>query len=74
MNVSKSHVVWAKLIQGTVLHEFKVVSASLMFSRLRRSYAANPTPANLAGLTDEAFGFFTKFEGVLQEDIKTLFS
>jgi hypothetical protein len=73
MNIPKSHPQWENLIKGTTTHQFKVVSASLIVSRLGRGYKADPTPQKLSAAIDELVAFFEKFEHLFKEDLERLF-
>lgn len=62
---------WKDLLSGKIKHEFKLFAAGMCISRLGREVKADPS--KLFPAVDEAFAFFTKFEGVASEDIKAIF-
>jgi hypothetical protein len=73
MIAPKTHPSWSGLINGSIKHPFKVVSGSLLVSRLSREYRGNPTPQRLSSSIDEVAQFFTKYEGLFEADLRTLF-
>ncbi len=64
---------WLKLIKGEPKRDFKSVPLGLMLSRLGREYAGNGSPSVGQGCVDELHAFFTKYEGILGEDIAAIF-
>jgi len=64
---------WVRLINGKLSHNFKLVPAGLMLSRLRRQFSSAISPKNERECVDELYDFFQKYERILQEDIKAIF-
>jgi hypothetical protein len=64
---------WEKLATGEIDHEFKLLAAGLMMSRLRREIKGNATPATIRKCVDEEYAFFQKYESIMHDDIAALF-
>ena len=73
MDIPKTHPNWARLVVGSLSHEFKVVSASLMLSRIVREFKNDPTPAKKQASIDEFIAFCSKYEGLLKDDLAQVF-
>ena len=69
----KNDVRWEKLVKGELKHEFKIVPAGLMLSRLRRQQTSLADPKEAWQCVDELYGFFQRYERILQDDIKAIF-
>jgi len=74
MDIPRAHPNWTKLVEGKIDYQFKLVSASLMMSLLVRQYKHEPTPAKMSESIDELVGFCQKFEGLLKDDLKSIFN
>jgi hypothetical protein len=70
---SKNDIKWKLLVTGKIDHNFKSIPAGMMFSRHKREFSRNSSEENITLLVDEAYNFFSKFEKILQEDIKAIF-
>lgn len=70
---SATDPIWEKLIRGELNITVKEVPAQMMLSRCKRNLEKNPDPENIKKLKAEAHAFFTKFENILQDEIKQLF-
>jgi hypothetical protein len=69
-----NHQVWRKLIVGEkTLRSSNVGINMLIFNSTIRS-KRDPSPANVSQLVQHAHEYFTKFERVLQDEVKQLFS
>lgn len=69
----KSDPCWRDLMNGTIKHDFKLVSAGMCLSRNRRNYKLNPTEHNFEQAVEELHAFFTKYESLLNEDLPHIF-
>jgi hypothetical protein len=45
----------------------------MMFARLQRSLATDPSPENLQTCVEQAHAFFTKYEIVMKDELVRLF-
>jgi len=70
---SKTNTKWEKLITGETDYSFKVLAGGLMLSRLRREAKRNPDAVTTKKCVDEIYGFFTKYEAILTDDISSIF-
>jgi len=59
-----------KLLKGN--YRFSQLGFSMLITRLKGLYAANPTQAALQSSMDEINVFLGKFKGVMQADCATL--
>ena len=64
---------WKSLINGGIKHEFKVMAAGLMVSRLQRDINKNNSTENYQKCIDEAYNYFSKYEKLFESDIKSIF-
>jgi hypothetical protein len=69
----KSNKIWASLLNGEIKHDFKVVSASMLMSRLSRQLKRDNSQKKLKECIDEAYEFFKKYEVIFNEDINEIF-
>lgn len=65
---------WAALLKGDVNYRFSSAAASMLFFCLKSKIKADNTAATLQQCTDEAHVFFTKYERILQQDIRAIFN
>ena len=64
---------WNKLLYGEIKHEFRSMSAGLMFTRLRRQLENDSSTAAFLQCRQEAYAFFQKYEKILADDIAAIF-
>lgn len=64
---------WRKILTSVDSYQFKSATAGMMFARLRRSVAADPSHRNLTKCIEEARIFLTKYQIVMQDEIESLF-
>ena len=64
---------WKSLITGKINHNFKSIPAGLMISRLTRWAKQDNSQDEIKKYIQEAYSFFTKFEKILDDDIKSIF-
>ncbi len=64
---------WRKLVTGEIKHEFELFSAGLMMTRIGRSLSHDSSEPTVQKYVDETHAFFSKYEAVLQNDIKAVF-
>ncbi len=70
----KSHPAWKALVKGQRVHQFKALSAAMCVSRIVRFVqreGGSPAAVDLA--VEDLHAFFTKLEGMLEEDLKAIF-
>jgi hypothetical protein len=67
-----SHPTWAKLIRGEVQHKFKAAAAGMLFFNLQSLYKKDPTTLRVQ--VEEARKFFGRYEAILTEDVRVLFT
>lgn len=72
MEIPRSHPNWARLVDGTFAHDFKVIPASLMVSRLMRQYKSERTPQKLEESIAEMVDFFNKYQEILVDDLNII--
>lgn len=70
----KEHLNWKQLLYGRLNHEFACVPAGLMLSRIRRQLGHDGSEANYDRLFAEVYAFFTKYETILEKDVKAIFT
>lgn len=70
----KSNKIWVSLIKGEINHKFKVVSASMLMSRLSRQLKKDGSQKAINEGIDEAYEFFKKYENIFIEDINEIFN
>ncbi|MBF0236769.1 MAG: hypothetical protein HQM12_03625 [SAR324 cluster bacterium] len=69
----KSNPKWKQLVTGALPHQFKVVPAGMLISRLLRESQKDRSTANIERCVKEAHEFFIKYESLLGNDIKAIF-
>ena len=65
---------WRDLLSGKIQHQFQLTSAAMVVSRCQRQVTRDPSPQSIDKNVDEIHAFFTKFENLLNEDLKAIFS
>jgi hypothetical protein len=70
---AKIHPVWASLIQGRHECKFDNAAASMLLFRLQGEVKKDASPDALLRATDELHAFFTKYEPMLEPEIKAVF-
>jgi hypothetical protein len=65
---------WSKLVRNEIHHDFKSVPAGLMVSRLNRQLTSGFEHRALEQCVDELYGFFQKYERLLEEDLNAIFA
>lgn len=69
----KSNPIWEKLVKGDISHNFKSFPASMMLSRHKRLITRDNSQQTMLKLIDEVYEFFSKYESILEDDIKSIF-
>lgn len=69
----KNNPKWISLLKGEINHNFKIVSASMMLSRLNRQLKRDDSKESIKSCIDEAYDFFKKFQNLFEEDLKEIF-
>lgn len=65
---------WKVVLQrNNTHHRFVSATAGMMFARLQRSLASDPSPENLQTCIAQAHAFFTKYEIVMKDELYRLF-
>lgn len=64
---------WKVVLQRKSSHVFLSATAGMLFARLERSLAADPSPENLQTCILQAHTFFTKYEAVMKDELIRLF-
>jgi len=64
---------WKVVLQRKSTHHFVSPTAGMMFARLQRSLATDPSPENLQTCVEQAHAFFTKYEIVMKDELVRLF-
>ena len=72
MIASKDDPRWEKLLLGQLQHQFQMASAAMIVSRCQRQ--VHNEPQSLRKNIDELHAFFSKFENVVSDDLKAIFS
>lgn len=70
---SKNHPQWAPLIEGHLNCKFSHAAASMLLIRLQNDVKQGTSPNALLKATDELHTFFTKYEQLLESEIKVVF-
>ncbi len=65
--------IWERLIRGELNVTITQVSAQLMLNRCKRNLEKDPSQANIKMLKSDVHTFFTKFDTILQDEIKQIF-
>lgn len=68
----ESHPTWAKLIDGTIQHEFSYAAAGMLLFNLNIQWRREPS--RLPILIQQARAFFQKYQHLLVFDIQKLFT
>lgn len=68
---SKNDPRWTALLTGKIDYKFSNAAASMLMFRLKTKVKSDS--ANLATYLNEMHAFFTKYEGILKEDITIIF-
>lgn len=69
----KNHPKWEALIQDRLNCKFSNSAASMLLFRLQSDVKKDTSPAALHKATDEMHAFFTKYERMLESEIKAVF-
>jgi len=64
---------WNVVLLRNSSHHFVSATAGMMFARLQRSLASDPSPQNLQTCIAQAHAFFTKYEAVMKDELVHLF-
>jgi deoxyribodipyrimidine photolyase len=72
MIATKENPRWEELLSGQFAHQFQLASAAMIVSRCQRQVMREPQ--TLQKNIDELHAFFTKFENVVSDDLKAIFS
>lgn len=74
MIASKEDPKWKELLSGRLQHQFQLASAAMIVSRCQRQVSRDPAPQTIEKNLDEMYAFFTKFENVVKDDLRAIFS
>jgi hypothetical protein len=74
MIASKDDPKWLELLSGGIVHQFQLASAAMIVSRCQRQVSRDPSPQTIEKNLDEMYSFFTKFENVVTDDLRAIFS
>jgi hypothetical protein len=74
MIASKEDPKWMELLYGEVQHQFQLASAAMIVSRCQRQVSRDPSPQTIEKNLDEMYSFFSKFENVVIDDLRAIFS
>ena len=69
----KSDARWESLVTGDISHSFKMMAAGMCVSRNQRMYKRQNNPEAMRNAIANLHEFFTKFEQIAEEDIRTIF-
>jgi hypothetical protein len=69
-----SHPVWRKLIAGEKTLKSSNVGINMLIFNSTMRCKRDPSPATVSQLVQHAHEYFTKFERMLQDEIRQLFS
>ena len=64
---------WKVVMLRESSHHFVSATAGMMFARLQRSLATDPSAENLETCIAQAHAFFTKYEIVMKDELVRLF-
>lgn len=64
---------WKDLVLGKIDHQFKPFSVGMILSRIQREIRINKDENNLNRYISELYAFFSKYEKILDDDIKEIF-
>jgi len=70
----KEHPRWKELLTSQIQHQFQLASAAMIVSRCQRQVAHDSSQQVFEKNLDEMYAFFTKFENVVSDDIRAIFS
>jgi hypothetical protein len=72
MIASKEDPKWTALLSGEIQHRFQLASAAMIVTRCQRQVSKEPQ--SLDKNLDELHAFFSKFENVVSDDLRAIFS
>lgn len=70
---SSTNPKWRELAQGRIAHNFQLVAASMLISRVSRGLKDSPSEEKVQSAIGEVRAFFEKYEGLLAQDLATIF-
>lgn len=65
---------WRYLLLGRINHEFKCIPASFLLSRLRNRIKYDSSETSITKCVKEIYIFFCKYQSLISDDIKKIFS
>ena len=68
-----NHPGWTPLVKGDIKPTFKVFAGNMMLSQAARKLRMDTSPQALKDSIQEAHAFFTKYQGLYQEELKAYF-
>jgi hypothetical protein len=71
---SKTHPKWTALLQDRVDYKFSNAAASMLLFQLKCDLKRDTSPAVLAKSVDTMHAFVTKYQRMLDGDIKAIFN
>jgi hypothetical protein len=69
----KNSSIWVQLVTGRHKYHCQAVPASMMLARVIRSVQRDNSPENVQRCVNEMHDFFTRYEKILQSDIRAIF-
>lgn len=70
---SKTHPQWEALLAGRLDCKFDNTAASMLLCRLQNDLKSDASPAARLRAADELHAFFTKYERMLEAEIRAVF-
>ena len=70
---SPYHPKWRMLVLGECDHQFKLVAASMIVARLRRTVKADGSEKCIQACVGELIAFMSKYEAVVKDDLAAVF-
>lgn len=65
---------WTALLNGTLQHQFQLASAAMIVARCQRQVLRDSSSMTLSKNLDELYAFFSKFENVVSDDLRAIFT
>ena len=69
----KNNSKWTELVKGNLNVNFSVFAGNMLLNRLSRSVSKDSTQQNIQKCVDEAYDFFTRFDSIYKDELKTVF-
>jgi hypothetical protein len=69
----KTNPKWTSLVKGDIVPEMNMLALKVMLKSLSNQYRINKDNTVLVDSAEKLHDFFSKYESVLQKEIKTIF-